>query len=189
MQAKQSKPSNASQAKQRKPSKTLLLDQCPSTEAAHVRRRQRPDIAAAIATAAATNLATTLATTTATTKRQWLQQGAMAEAKRAAMAVVRATALVMIGATAGAMVTAMAAVLWCQRRHLRRRQRGNKVYEDNNNNMTPTQKPTQQPRREQTRRGLVQYSNFFCSRVNGGAYPTAKPGFSGVQKSDIKDHR
>jgi hypothetical protein len=34
----------------------------------------------------------------------------------------------------------------------------------------------------------VGYSDFFCSRVNGGAYPTAKPGFSGVQKSDIEVH-
>jgi hypothetical protein len=40
------------------------------------------------------------------------------------------------------MVTAMAAVHLVSTAHLRRWQRGNKVYEDNNNNMAPTQKPT-----------------------------------------------
>jgi hypothetical protein len=51
----------------------LSSDRCPSTDAAHVRRRQRPDIAtaaaaaaAAAATAAATATTTDLATTLAT---------------------------------------------------------------------------------------------------------------------------
>ncbi len=80
-----------------------------------MRRHQSPKIATATAAAAtATNLTTTLitatTTATATAKRQWLQQGATAEAARATMAAVRAMAVVMTAATAGAMVTAMAAV-------------------------------------------------------------------------------
>jgi hypothetical protein len=64
--AEQSKPSNASRAKQRKPGKALSPDQRLSTDAAHVRRCQCPDIAAAAAASTATDLTITLATATTT---------------------------------------------------------------------------------------------------------------------------
>jgi hypothetical protein len=78
------------------------------------------------------------------------------------MAAVKATALVMTTATAGAMATAMAAVRLVSTTASAALAMRQQSYEDNDDNLTPTQKSTGQPIREPTRRrGSVRYSDFF----------------------------